>query len=80
MRVDVCMTGEGKGQKQWKEPQQLWEFLASDLFSQLFRPGIPTDVVFIYRSGTADKVIHQMESEVRVNCRISVRGKEYSKP
>lgn len=62
------MAEKGKGQKQQEEcSAQLWEFLKSDLFSQTFRPSIPTDAVFIYRPGTADKVIHQVESEVRVN-------------
>lgn len=55
---------------QWKKGEKKSSFgnFWSDLFSKTFRPSIPTDVVFIYRSDAADKVIHQTESEVRVNC------------
>lgn len=64
---DICVAEEGGRTDAVERVFIVWELLVSDLLSQVFRASIPTDVVFFYRSGTADKVIHQVESEVRVS-------------
>lgn len=74
---DICVAEEGGRTDAVERVFIAWELLVSDLLSQVFRASIPTDVVFFYRSGTADKVIHQVESEVRVSSGLWVQGNEH---